>query len=295
MIQRIRLLNFQCWEKLELDLGPLTVLIGETEAGKSAVIRAIRWIATNRPGGMEYIKHGAEKCSVKLWMDSGDVIERRRSKKTNAYLLNGTEYKAMGQTVPEDIAKALGITPNQFQGQFDAPFWLADSPGQLSKELNRLVNLDVMDRCLANANARMRKASHNVEFVNGRLEEARGNADALKWAGQADKELKAIEHKQALALNLESESEALGELIGRLEHLQTGLQSLSAANAALESIRSKLNRIEEIRAEESELKALLDQLQKNELLENVLQDDLKKIQSQLADVELCPTCFQPIA
>ena len=65
MIQSIRLINFQSHKDSFIEFSPNdTVLIGTSNSGKTAVLRALDWILKNRPLGTSFIRHGASECVV---------------------------------------------------------------------------------------------------------------------------------------------------------------------------------------------------------------------------------------
>ena len=90
MITKIEIKNFQSHKNtvLEFDKG-VNVICGESDNGKSAVIRAIRWVVENYPQGTDKINSNwnedfKEPLSVKLYTEKG-YVERIRDKKRNGY------------------------------------------------------------------------------------------------------------------------------------------------------------------------------------------------------------------
>ena len=65
----------------------------------------------------------------------------------NTYGVEGKTYEAFGNDVPPAVSKLLGLAEVNFQGQHDAAFWFGLSPGQLAKELNKIVDLELKCRC----------------------------------------------------------------------------------------------------------------------------------------------------
>ena len=51
-IKKIIIDNFQSHEHTEIEFGPgLNVIVGPSDYGKSAVVRALRWVLYNEPRG----------------------------------------------------------------------------------------------------------------------------------------------------------------------------------------------------------------------------------------------------
>lgn len=147
--------------------------MGPTDIGKSAVLRALRWLCLNTDYDKSFIRRGAKEVSVTLFVGK-HRIRRRRGKRVNAYYLDGKKYVAMGQgKVPEAISTILKVTPDHFAEQFDPPYWFLKSPGQVSKELNAVVDLSLIDEVQSLAAAKVRKANAAVVLTKERLDEAR--------------------------------------------------------------------------------------------------------------------------
>ncbi len=78
MIHRVEIDNFALVEHAELDLGPgLTVLSGETGAGKSMVIDALDFASGGR-GDRAMLRTGAEEASVTILLDQAGTQESDR-------------------------------------------------------------------------------------------------------------------------------------------------------------------------------------------------------------------------
>lgn len=224
MIERIRLQNFQKHADLRLKLDPaVTTLVGRTDAGKSAVIRALRWAALNRPAGDACIKDGAEDATVTVWVD-GHKVQRARGKAGNTYTLDGEVFKAFGNDVPGPIAALLNVDDINFQNQHDATFWLALSPGEVSRQLNAVVDLGAIDDCLAYLAAAQRKAAATLEVAETRLAAADAKVAELAYIIEADAAL-------AVAEGAGQKHADLAARLALLRDLRAGAGKLAAARA----------------------------------------------------------------
>ena len=157
MIRSIRLSNFQSHKDTVLELVPgINAICGESDSGKTAIIRALNWLVTNRPSGAAFQRHGTKETEVGLITDDGELV-RYRTAKANGYRINGTDLSAIRTDVPEEVAKLLGIDSDlNMQGQLDAPFLLSMSPGEVAQTLNRIAHLDEIDTALFNVAKRLR-------------------------------------------------------------------------------------------------------------------------------------------
>ena len=138
MIKKIWLKNFQSHENthLEFEKG-INSIIGNSDSGKTAIIRALLWVFTNRPLGDSIISNWADEVAVGVRFSEGVEIIRRRNKDFNGYILKNRdkqlEFKAIGTDVPEEIRQVINMNSINIQKQFDSPFLLADTPGEVAR------------------------------------------------------------------------------------------------------------------------------------------------------------------
>jgi exonuclease SbcC len=209
MLERIRLRNFQKHEALDVRFGPgITAIVGDSDTGKSAIIRALRWVAFNRPRGDSFVRDGESKASVKVRI-GGKTIERRKSRTVNAYLLDGREMRSFGADVPESVADVVNLGEENFKGQHDAPFWFSLTPGELAKRLNAIVDLGLIDETTDRLAARLRKAKAERGFFAERVGEAEEKLAGLDHVLELDGDLAALEAAEERRDVLEARTSSL--------------------------------------------------------------------------------------
>ena len=124
-IKKLRIKNFRAHRQLVLKFSPrVNSIIGSNAAGKSTIIRAILYVADNKPDGESVISWDAKQTKVSLTVNKDKII-RTRSKRVNTYRLNKQKpYKAFGRgNVHPAIKKVLNLSDINFQGQHEAPLW----------------------------------------------------------------------------------------------------------------------------------------------------------------------------
>lgn len=181
MIKKIRLQNFQSHKDTTFEFANgVNSIIGKTDAGKSACIRALQWVVYNKPAGTSMISHGAGKCEVTIWTDD-HVIRRVRSDKDNKYFLDNEELSAFGQGVPEAVVEALNMDEINVQSQMDSPFLLTETPGQVGRMLNKKVNLDNIDSSLKSVNSYRKKLNRSVKALKEEITELDAQIEAIDY------------------------------------------------------------------------------------------------------------------
>lgn len=192
-IESIRIQNFQAHSDLLVELDPrVTSIIGPSDVGKSSVIRALRWAALNVPVS-SLIRNGTKQATVELVVD-GRTITRSRGAE-NVYKLDGQEYKAFRTDVPTDIASLLKLGDANFQGQHDPIYWFSSTAGDVSRQLNAVVDLGIIDSTLAETVRFVNKAKTVMQIAEETLSRSVAERDGLAWVGDADDDLKRVEQK----------------------------------------------------------------------------------------------------
>lgn len=254
MLQKLTVRNFQKHRVLEVPFDKhVTCIVGPSDAGKSAVLRALRWVVCNRPSGTAFIHQGTDRVRVQLQLDSA-VCVRDRGKKHNLYRLGTCVYRALGNLVPEAVATLLNIGPVSFASQHDAPFWFSDSPGTVAKNLNSVVNLDLIDKTLAQLASDLRKAKTTVEVSKQRLKNAREQRNSLCWVKETDVQLRKLEERETQIAQQRSRCSRIASLVAEAQKVvreaqeaATRLESLSRCVAAGEQMEAQRRKVEQLR------------------------------------------------
>ncbi len=288
MIESIEIRNFQAHENLKVVLGPVNTVLGKTNSGKSSFLRAFRWLARNMPDGERFISWNKKFAKVTVVAD-GKTITRKRSKRFNGYMIDGKELKAVGKCkVPEEIERVLNVGPINFAGQHDAAFFFSDTPGQVAKNLNSIINLDVIDRTMATAASSVREARAVEQVTRSRLADARKRVKELAWVKQLDIDLKEVEASQARLDELEAKQIRLQEMLDAITDAKSKVRpvpDLSELEASAERLRSLLE-------EESKLDAMIRMWKTKEQEADGADTEAKEAEKELVKVMKgrCPVC-----
>lgn len=295
MLRKIRLTNFQCHRRLEMEAGPLTVITGKTDAGKSAVIRALRWVLLNDLSGVSFITQGQSVCSVRVWFDDF-WVERIRSTSKNIYRMKSKgeevkEYKSFNNRVPEDIEKRLGLSSDNLQGQHDPIYWLSLPDTQAAELLNSIVNLDRIDRGLAKVSNNIQAENLSNRRLTEKLEEAEARLAAMPdWSPleilgeSADKLLRSLEKRP------------LGELADLIEKTR-GAQQSAVLGPSLRELKGLVKAAEDIGRGLRTTESLEETIAGIEGVQALLLDcgrQLKGYKQQLSKIKVCKTCQRPL-
>lgn len=223
MIRELDIENFQSHKRTALRLAPtLTALVGTSDSGKSAILRAFAWLATNRPRGNAFIRHGADSCSVAVRDGEGNEYSHRK-RKASVYTWNSREYNAVGPDVPPQVRDGLGVGEINIQAQFEGHFLIGDAPGRIASAINSATRLEDADA------ARSRLESRRREAERGRA----AAAEELAGAKRGLKRYARLPEYEALCRSAKEAGRMAAEARGRADGLGSSLADLSAAKGRL--------------------------------------------------------------
>ena len=219
MIQSLTLENFQSHKSSKLDFSPgINVIVGPSDSGKSAILRALKWAAWNTPSGEAFRSNWGGTTTVDLDTDTDSII-RAKDSKGNSYRLNKTVFKAFGAgTPPDEIVAALNLNEINIQQQLDRPFLLDDSPGKVAQHFNAVAHLDSIDRGLQNVQKWLREVDRKIKSEEEQVLSL--TEDLIKYAG-----LEKIEVKISVVETLVEQKESAGRKMGRISRLIKGIES----------------------------------------------------------------------
>jgi len=185
-IKSLKLENFQSHKQSEIVFDPgLTVILGQTDQGKSAIIRALKWVLYNEPRGSDFVTVGCKQCRVTLEMQDGTKIIRERDGNKNRYILiKGDQkeiFEGFGNTVPLEISRAHGIPKLQLYNdsastvnlaeQLEAPFLISESGSNRAKALGQLVGIHIIDEAQRSVIKDLLDNQQHQKTLNKRIEE----------------------------------------------------------------------------------------------------------------------------
>lgn len=292
MLEKLVIRNFQKHKKFTLGLDPhVTVLVGPSDRGKSSLLRALRWLCFNKPSGEEFITHGQSHCSVDLYYDDGRRITRHRGDRKNYYTADGEEYHALGTSgVPEQVVRLLNLGEINFQRQHDPSFWFSLTPGEVAREINQIVNLELIDKVLGKLSSQHREDKSRVTLSQERIDKAKKQVKELSWVTKADSELQKIE---ALEQDMASRSHRIASMASILAEMDSCLLEQNRASKAKsvgEKILGLLDKLERLSRQRKELKDLCEKICLVQKETEILKANLEQMKEKLATQQICPLC-----
>lgn len=312
MISKVAIKGYQSLHDVSLDLEAFTLIVGESDSGKSAFIRALKGWAENQ-SGESFITVQKKSSSVQVTFDDGSNVIW--SKPANEFLLgDGTTYKTFskaGRSVPDEIRDHTGFIDVvfdddfsdlvNFASQFDPPFLLTESGTRIAKVLGKLSGIEFIYNAQRLASKEASNKKSELVFVQNQLVESEQMLAEYKDLDR-DVEL----HSKLVSLmsmieNLLSESTALlaahSEVTQWSERVQILEQELAAfpdnlpdltkIESAIHTVAQQVEAAKSVELAMDEVDSLAAQL-------NEVDRELKQANSNLAEYQrsfdICPFC-----
>jgi len=225
---KVSIRNFQAFEDVTINVEGVTTIVGPSNIGKSALVRAITAALFSRPGD-NFVRKGT-KSSVVLLEDVPGVdgyIEWEKGKGVNRFNIGSVVYDKVAMEVPlvirnagyRDIKIRDSYIRPQVAEQFDRLF-LLDRPGSFISdvllEAHRISTLKKAGQSCS-GDLRQNKMLRNVRIKD--LKTAQGQLDAV-----ADVE-SFISRMKALKSEFRELKEA-HERVKRVKELRTRLSAI---------------------------------------------------------------------
>ena len=232
MITKLHLENFQSHEDTTLRFSPgVNVIVGSSDCGKTAMLRALNWVVFNRPSGDSLCSHWGGDTLAEIVLDE-KVISRGKSKKENTYAIGSTQFSGFGLSVPEPVQQLINVSDINIQYQLDAPFLLSKSPGEVAATLNEMVNLHEIDQALTRAKSEVQGTKRDLDTHKAEQKQMEEQLEKLKPVeGLLDQEQKLTELKQFLEMAQE-QVQKLSLLKGGIQQAEEELKGLKWLDTA---------------------------------------------------------------
>jgi DNA repair ATPase RecN len=315
MLKRVRIQQFQSLESVTLDLGRFTVIIGKSDVGKSAVIRAIKAAVTNQ-AGQAFIKAGAKSTGVGLLFDDTRVAWRKTATAVSA----SSEYKTatdtftkIGREVPASIASLLRMGELTIAGervfptihsQFHLPFLMGESPLSRARIIGEVTGINIIYAATREAQARERSAKQRLSTLAEKLDQVNLAIKGLGNLASIQQTLDRAKRSFKLAATASTEADSAASIV---TDMAAATQRLAAAEARLIVLENASEAFNEYALESSigalsSAEGILDLIIVNNDKISIanarilgIYDRLATLEKKKAMVKTCPLCGQHLA
>lgn len=221
---KVNLENFQSISKASIEfVQGINIIVGQSNSGKSAILRAIKGAVLNPNGSQKYIKNGTKGFKVNVEYE-GNSIEWSRDSKSPKYTINGEEYHKVGGSNLHDVCPKSGFVLDErgylmnVESELELPFPFDKS----NSELFKLFEKNIF--CVSDSTAITKLIKADEDETNKHKDNAVYELDRAKQKLSAITEL-----EQEIDLNKLIEGRnTLSNLINTSEKLKLDIKDLSS-------------------------------------------------------------------
>ena len=288
MLTSLHITNFQSHKESHLEFNPgVNVIIGESDSGKTAILRALRWVLTNRPGGDSFRSSWGGDTSIGIWTKNA-LIVREKIGTNNIYRLNDTEFKAFGTDVPEEIQDALNMNEINVQNQLDLPFLLRDSPGQVAAHFNKIAHLDAIDKSMQLIEKWTRALNQQLKDGESNLIQQQESLTEYAYLPEMEKDIEDAEWVEVQLQDTEKKVKRISSLIFMLDKNRKKMDEYAQILLLEKSVEKAMNLRQEIIIKSESIRRM-------ELLIRNIAKKEKQIQELNSILQLEPDVIQALS
>lgn len=252
-LKKLTIENFQSHVKTTIEPAPpgqLTVITGPSDSGKTAVLRAGRWVFNNQPQGADFIRVGASFARTTVDYASGHTVIRERTKATNRYKIvapgaDGAKtgpqvFEGFGSSVPLEVQEITGVKPVKIGdlelnlnlvGQLDGPFLGSSiSGGARAKVLGKLAGTEEIDYAAKQLGTDLYRRNQDEKRLAGEVAELEEKIREYGWLPAVKAKIEALER---LAAKVKAAQERRAVLVGLKARLGDVNEKITSCHAAL--------------------------------------------------------------
>ena len=302
MLSKLTIKFFQSHQNVTFDFCPgVNCIIGLSQSGKTAVVRAIQLLRKNRPRGFRFNSHFADgkPTYVKITTEEKtSVMFKKKGGKASYTIDDGVEKKTLSTVnvdVPEQVNEILRIEDINISDQMDTPYLITSSPGEITRTINKLINLEKTDKWVKKITSRISSFKNTIKVLKRDIKNLKSRKEELKDVPEASSliekaskaqnkidsdlskiaELESIRQSSREFEDLDSKMNEFTKVIGllsKIESIESNMSNLYLSLGAidrfkqiggspqdvnvLDSATEKLNEADEISAEVNELERL---------------------------------------
>jgi len=303
MIKSLELHNFQSHKQSSLEFDPgVNVIIGPSDSGKTAVIRALRWLVWNRPLGDAMRSTWGGSTHVRITTEEG-IVTRLKNNTEQGYVLkigdkDKSHFNADRTDVPKEISDILNLNEINLQQQLDSPFLLTDSSGEVAKHFNKVAHLDQIDSGLKNVQSWLNEIARTITSDEQREQQLTDELKEFKDLDKFEIEVEILERQQTSMITLINQKRSLNSLIEELGEIDQDIEEQEEILKAEPLLNKILGWIEDRDDKENTRSKLL------KLIETILyttekqiaaENRSKRLQTEFNAIfpDVCPLCGKP--
>ena len=301
-IKQVKLINFQDHKETTVDFTEgVNLIVGSSDAGKSAILRAVNFVFQNDLRGNSFIRVGTTECSVTIVFSDGVEITRVKGTDVNNYILKDENeelhvFSKVASTVPEQIQKYLGNPPLDdkkrpiaYADQMANLFLVDLNSSDLPRTLSELTGIQHLQTAAETLGKNARSYDRSIKERNDKIKKL--NDDLVQYQ-YVDKDYDSISTIQSELNNLSNTLEN----INKARNFIKRNNEISSEAKKINNLSSKYKSLADIKPQIENLSNLLTSIKTSRIHLSFHVKKTKEFKSTKADLDkysnLCNEVFK---
>jgi len=301
MLKKLKIKNFQSHKDTELEFSPgVNIIVGSTDSGKSAIIRALVYLIQNRPQGEAIRSTWGGDTAVEVTTEKDYTILRIRTNSENKYRVKdyGT-FEAIRTDVPVEVQTLLNFNEINLQQQLDRPFLISNTSGEVAQHFNKVADLGVIDLSRKNIEKWLSEITAEIKSKTNQLKEFEEELKNYTHLEKFEIEVEVLEGMEQRALSLRTSKQSLSTLIMDIAEIEEEIEEKSEIlkfEKDVDLLIDKINERDALKEEENNLTELITEIVTSN---NNISEGKRKL-TEMEETferempEICPLCNQKI-
>jgi exonuclease SbcC len=257
-IKSVTLKNFQSYKNQTIQFQPgLNLLLGTSDSGKSAILRAISFVLYNHPKKDTLIHWGEKETEVTVEFSDGVKVTRIKGEGKNDIIAIDSEGKKIpkikiDKDIPDDIKELLGNPPqDDFNGlisyadQFSPMFLVDLSPTDLPRSLSGLTGIEILEESAKQLMSNYKALDKQNKIDEKEYSVLLNESQAYSYIDTYEKKIENLSEKLLDISNLEEKISIMDSYVKDF-NFNIDYQCVEAFDKIIDKIVSSLDRIKNI-------------------------------------------------
>ena len=266
MIEAIELIHVQGHVYSLLEFVPgLNIIKGESHEGKSSIARAFEKALRNKPARLNLLSwpsllpNGKENMEIAIQFSKDEYIKMTKGKNKNQYEVSGYDdpFKALNKDVPEEVQLVTKMNRVNLQSQHEKFFMLQDSPGEVAKKFNKLLDLEIIDTTQSNINSKIKEIESTKKVHNKSLIELKSELSEYDFLDGIEILIDEVDKLSIEIKKAEVREAGIAHIIDEISLVRSRAKIFKEKAKAEKDIKEITVLVEDYKTIDSQLKSLI--------------------------------------
>jgi len=166
-------------------------------------------------------------------------------------------FKALRSDVPDEVSLVTKMGDVNIQSQFDKFFMLNDTPGEVAKKFNKLLDLEIIDTTQGNINSKIREVETTIKVHKRTIAELEMELEGYDFLDKIESLINEVDTLSTKLYEIEKEHKDLVHIVDEIDLAREKINVFKQKAKAEKDIKEALLIVEEYKSISSEIEALI--------------------------------------